>query len=487
MSFSAPTSRAQRSRRILPWLLYLYALVLFAMHFVRIFDNSFWGDEGFTIRLAKMDFVDMVIATAKDVHPPLYYFFTQILCRIFGFHGFTYHLSAVIPYGILLVLCCTVIRKWFGLIPAAIVVTLSSLTDAAITYNVEARMYSLAALFVLVAYLAFYQIYQKNRLMDWFLFGFSSLCAAYTHYYALISVAFFYLMLLPLLWRGKEYRKRIIWLYGGTVFSYIFWLYVLLKTFKRTNGSWWMTSIATFSECFDFVWGYKWLAVLAFALFFTATVLILKQFFRSHTLPDESILFLAGSFSIFGTILVGIAVSYLSSPLIIPRYLFPLAPVAYLMLSRIIQRLPYQNLIACSLIVILLVSGVPTYWAIHRHEQEIERGTQICTELFASSEDPILYTNDVGWNFEFNAENLFPSIPYVDNDEALSSLTDTHKDIWVLWSRPLSSEETAQILNSGFSIQEVFSGYAFHDLFTGKFMSDPVYTIFHLYKLEAHP
>lgn len=53
MSFSSPTSRAQRSRRILPWLLYLYALVLFAMHFVRIFDNSFWGDEGFSIGLAK--------------------------------------------------------------------------------------------------------------------------------------------------------------------------------------------------------------------------------------------------------------------------------------------------------------------------------------------------------------------------------------------------------------------------------------------------
>ena len=53
MSFSAPTSRAQRSRRILLWLLYLYALVLFAMHFVRIFDNSFWGDEGFSIGLAQ--------------------------------------------------------------------------------------------------------------------------------------------------------------------------------------------------------------------------------------------------------------------------------------------------------------------------------------------------------------------------------------------------------------------------------------------------
>ena len=39
MSFSSPTSRAQRSRRFLPWLLYLYALVLFAMHFVRIFED----------------------------------------------------------------------------------------------------------------------------------------------------------------------------------------------------------------------------------------------------------------------------------------------------------------------------------------------------------------------------------------------------------------------------------------------------------------
>ena len=67
MSFSSPTSRAQRSRRILPWLLYLYALVLFAMHFVRIFDNSFWGDEGFTIRLVKASFYRMCRLTAGDV------------------------------------------------------------------------------------------------------------------------------------------------------------------------------------------------------------------------------------------------------------------------------------------------------------------------------------------------------------------------------------------------------------------------------------
>ena len=87
MSFSAPTSQAQRSRRILPWLLYLYALVLFAMHFVRIFDNSFWGDEGFSIGLAQMNVFEMLQVTAADNHPPLYYLFTQLLYHLLGNHG----------------------------------------------------------------------------------------------------------------------------------------------------------------------------------------------------------------------------------------------------------------------------------------------------------------------------------------------------------------------------------------------------------------
>ena len=84
MSFSSPTSRAQRSRRILPWLLYLYALVLFAIHFVRIFDNSFWGDEGFSIGLAQMNVFEMLQVTAADNHPPLYYLFTQLLYHLLG-------------------------------------------------------------------------------------------------------------------------------------------------------------------------------------------------------------------------------------------------------------------------------------------------------------------------------------------------------------------------------------------------------------------
>lgn len=135
-------------------MLYLYAAALGALNFVRVFDNTFWGDEGFTIGLAKMSVGEMVRTTAGDVHPPLYYLFVQLLYKILGDTGVVYHLSAFIPYAVILVLACTAVKKRFGWVPAAVLVTMSSIMKEAVVHNVEARMYALAALFVLIAYLA---------------------------------------------------------------------------------------------------------------------------------------------------------------------------------------------------------------------------------------------------------------------------------------------------------------------------------------------
>ena len=52
---SSPRIRSQRYQMIQTILLSVYSLVLFGMHFIRIFDNSFWGDESYTIQLVKMN------------------------------------------------------------------------------------------------------------------------------------------------------------------------------------------------------------------------------------------------------------------------------------------------------------------------------------------------------------------------------------------------------------------------------------------------
>lgn len=191
------------------WLLYGYAFILFVLNFIRIFDNTFWGDEGFTIRLAKMSVKQMTETTAGDVHPPLYYLFARLLYRIFGNFGWVYHLSALIPYTIIIILACTIIKKQFNTITAIVLITMSSIMKGAVIYNVEVRMYALAAMFVFIAYIELYKIINRNKIIDWIIFCIASLGAAYTHYYALISVAFLYLMLLFMIRKNKRNLKEL--------------------------------------------------------------------------------------------------------------------------------------------------------------------------------------------------------------------------------------------------------------------------------------
>lgn len=481
---SSPRIRAQRYQMIQTVLLSVYSLVLLGMHFIRIFDNSFWGDESYTIQLVKMNFFRMCFTTAKDVHPPLYYFFTQILYFILGDHGYTYHLSAVIPYGILLLLACTVIRRWFGMIPAVVVITLSSLTSSALIYNVEARMYSLGALCVLAAYLAFYQIYRQNRVFDWYIFGFTSLCAAYTHYYALISVAFFYLMLLPLWRKGVAFRKRIIRLYAVTVLSYIVWLYVLYRAFRRTiNDGWWLYDIATFSECWNFLWGFRWLAIIALVFFVCYAGISLLHAHKGTALSNETILFFAGLLSMIGTILIGLLLSNLIRPFIVPRYLFPLAPVAYLMLGLCIKDLPWKEVLTALLVTLVLLWGVPEWLQTYRHERALDAGTAQALSCITPSQNAFIYTNDsaIGWSL---MGYYFPDIPY-DHATTVDEIASfSGSELWCIWMEtPFTDADRALLSAHHFSCEEVYSGLFMKDTFTGRFFTDAKEQIFYIYKV----
>jgi len=90
--------------------LYLTAISLAVLHFVACTNNVIWGDEGYSIRLAKMSFPEMLQATAADVHPPLHYILMQILYRIFGEHPLAYHMAGYLPYVLLLLF----LSRWFA-------------------------------------------------------------------------------------------------------------------------------------------------------------------------------------------------------------------------------------------------------------------------------------------------------------------------------------------------------------------------------------
>ena len=447
------------------------------MNFIRVFDNVFWEDEGFTIRLAKMSVVDMINATANDVHPPLYYLFVQFLYRIFGDNGITYHLSGFLPYFFIIVISCTIIKKEFSNIPAVVVITMSSLMKNAVRYNVEARMYSLGALFIFISFFSFYKVIKKNELISWFVFVASSLGAAYTHYYALISVAFFYIMLLPKAKNSKKYLTKTIISYFVTFIAYIPWLIFLLKSFKRTADSWWLNEIPTINECIDFLLDYKWLAVgtLIVITFFVLYDLGLmkieyskkEKFFERFNfvfsitekvvITPEIYWVISGIISFLGTIAVGLTLSYMVRPFFVVRYLFPLSAVLYLIIGYCVSKMNFKKIWSIVLILAILWNNIPVYINIYKAESYLDRQTTIFLSNVKPAEDAVLLTNNphLSWTL---LEYYYPEndIEYV---EELSSINNSdYDDAWIFWTEEIDEYTANSFREEHYQFEEIYEG-----------------------------
>lgn len=462
--------------------LYFYAFILFLLNFVRIFDNVFWGDEGFSIRLAQMGLVEMINATATDVHPPLYYILAQILYRIGGNHGAVYHLSALLPYMGSLIVACTVVEKIWGATTAFVLVTMSSLMKNAVIYNVEVRMYSLSAFFVLVAYVYLYKIISQNKGKDWIIFCVASLSAAYSHYYALIAVAFFYVMLIPLSMK-RAIVKRVIATYIGTILAYAPWLSILIKSFERTADSWWLTSIPKMKESLIFIFDYKWIylifVVTVFAYFLCQNKILnfqktknchIADKFKVHiflpeslAMSDETIWVIAGLLSIFGTLFVGLTLSYMIRPFFMLRYLFPITPVAYLILGYCLSKIPLGNIWTVSLVICILFVNLPAYENRLRSDSALNMDNTKFLSSVNPSNKAIIYTDNLhlGWTL---LSYYYPKNECIYNQNVIDNLGAEHEEIWLFWTSELDDKRIETIKMQTYDVEKQYEGRFVNDV-----------------------
>lgn len=473
-------------------LFYLYVFVLFVMNFIRIFDNSFWADEGYSISLAKMSIADMINATANDVHPPLHYFLIQLMYHIFGNKGFAYHLSGFIPYVFLLIIICSYIRKRFGMLTAFFMVTMCSLMKEAVRYNVEARMYSMGALFVLLAFLTLYEIIKRNYLRDWMIFVIVSLAAAYTHYYALVAVAFFYLALIPLTYRDRGKRRRTIMAYIITVIAYLPWLSILIKSFESTADSWWLNEIPTIREAFLYLFDTKWLsilfvlAVIGYFLYETRlfsirineterwidkvdTVIEIDE--KRTGVSEELIWVIAGLCSIFGTCVVGLILSYTIRPFFVLRYLYPTVPVAYMLLIYCTRKMKLKKILFVLILSIVFSSSIPSYFAVLRNDIELDHATTDVLNTIKPSKTAAIFSDNKHLGLSL-LPYYFPDNYGKYNENAVEDIDQNYSEIWLFWTQHLDEHKISEINKQSYSCNEIYES---------KF-ANGIY--FHIYKLE---
>lgn len=440
----------------------LYLCVLFAGTFIRIFDNSFWGDEAFTIRMTHLNFKDMLYATSVDVHPPLYYMFEQMAFHLLGNYGYVYHLVSVVPLLITLVLCATTFQKRYGIVASLLFATFCAVFPAAIVYNVEARMYSWAAFFVLLCFVKVSDILKKGDWWSYILFALFAVAAAYTHYYAMIAVAFFYFFLLVrAIFFCRAQFVKIFVVSMGTIVAYIPWAVKFLLSFQRTAQSWWLQSIPGIRDCGLFLFGYD-----AIVIFFLLVVFLLVSGLWVSTTKEERLWISYGVGAIAGLLLCGEVASYLIRPLFITRYMYNVAAVAWLILAIGISRIVKcfagvreKRALTVGVILCAITIGIftPNYIAEHKEEKRMDAATQAFLEHVKLPEDELILTNSGphGWTV---LEYYYPTARVGETYDMVASIKENQSDCTVMSTITFSDTEILDLEQLGFDVEEMYEG-----------------------------
>lgn len=409
-----------------------YAALLFFLNFIRIFDNNFWGDEAITIYQMTGSFASITAWTARDVHPPLYYYILKIVYMIFGDRGWAYHLLSLVPCLIIIILSLTVFWKKFGGKTSVIMITFSALSYNAVYYNMEVRMYSWAGLFVLLSFYGLWKILEKQRTSDYIFFIIFSLAAAYTHYFAIITVAFFYISIMIIAVRFKRLKLNavlITWI--STIIAYLPWLIIFLKTIKRTAGSFWVTYTPSFKAAMEFLFSSifsgaaLWLILMCMIILYflyetnilgininSGKKVCVSISFDQIRSSNIAILVAVGIFCVLGTILFAISYSKIVRPVFSYRYIYAASVIAWIVVAIVVPRLKFGKLWTIILWSFLLVEFIPGYQDIYQKEKQINETLQktlnVTTEI--STEDIIFvdqkYINWVVMHYYYPGINI---------------------------------------------------------------------------------
>ncbi len=160
-------------------------------------QRSLWFDEAFTWRLIQFPLSEMLQRDARDTSPPLYYAFLKGWVAVCGDSLVSLRLPSVLFAGLAVLGVFFLVRDSFGEhgpeLPgrALLASALVAVSVFQVRYAWEARAYALGTALLAWSSWALWRAVcrPESRWLDWMLYGVLALLFAYTHPYALFSLA----------------------------------------------------------------------------------------------------------------------------------------------------------------------------------------------------------------------------------------------------------------------------------------------------------
>lgn len=355
-------------------ILWISAAFFFAVYLSLCFNDNVWTDEAFTIELLRENFGGIVLGTAADVHPPLYYLIAKCFTLVFGSSLVTLKIVSILP----MILCMTWgafrIRKLFGLRTALLFNVLLAVIPCTMEYAVQPRMYSWAIFFITFMGLWAYEACMEGRTACFAGVMLTSVAAAYTHYFAFVSAILIYgFLFLALVFTGQG-KGLLKWL-GSVVLSlilYLPWLPYMELQVKGVSRSYWIEEITgdTIREFFPFLFD--------MGIPFTTTVwmvlliicVVVSVYMMTHA-QDRA----AGIYALLlllvpvGTAVTGVVASSLIRPIFIVRYLLPCMGLVALALAITLGRYVPKQVYLAGLFFFLCAGIVDYGQSVYREYQ----------------------------------------------------------------------------------------------------------------------
>ena len=264
-----PRTRWRPSRRDAGLLLVVAIAV--ALRAPNLTERSLWYDEASSWQTARFPFPELMQSVRLNVHMPLYYLLLKAWMAVLGesvaaIRGFS------VTFGALTVLMMSLFgrelylasaasednepdqldeRAWsFGLVVAGLV----AISPCQIFASIEARMYSLGtALAALSSWMLLRILRERGRGWLWWSYGAAITLFAYTHHYALFTVAAQYVFLGLLVFHlavlGKREQARAIMVRAVVTFVtaailYLPGLSILMAQTARVQQDYWVRPLS---------------------------------------------------------------------------------------------------------------------------------------------------------------------------------------------------------------------------------------------------
>ena len=336
-----------------------------------VFNQSIWGDEGFSAILSMKSVPEILEIIARDTSPPLWNIFEHYAFQFFG-TGEVVIRSLSATFFLLTILFtykigALLFSKKTGLIAAL----LTFLNPFFFTYAFEGRMYSIMALGVAASmyfYLRFF-LEEEVSLTTKLGYVFFSLWALYSHHFSFFAFAIQGVWFLYELAFGRRKRaKKIFKLFLLVGVGYIPWLIPLYNQTKMVGGGFWLGTptptdlrkliydyLAEGIKQLNFILPIINLKIYELALYAVLTTLILRNWFKNF----KRSLFLVLWF--LGPIVLTWLVSQKFQSIFFNRYILYTIPAAMLIVASGRRKLS----IIFITIIILIFSYIDYYYFVH--------------------------------------------------------------------------------------------------------------------------